>query len=44
MQTDMERIFRLLHEAGVAVRSVDEETGVAFGLITRIIRRHSRLR
>ena len=26
------------------VRSVDEETGVAFGLITRIIRRHSRLR
>ena len=26
------------------VRSVDEETGVAFGLITRIIRRHARLR
>ena len=26
------------------VRSVDEESGVAFGLITRIIRRHSKLR
>ena len=26
------------------VRGVDEETGVALGLITRIIRRHSKLR
>lgn len=26
------------------VRNVDEDTGVAFGLITRIIRRHSKLR
>ena len=26
------------------VRAVDEETGVAFGLITRIVRRHARLR
>ena len=26
------------------VRAVDEDTGVAFGLITRIVRRHARLR